>query len=319
MRSAERRPRLTLPEAHARVERRLKRARVAFGHGTTNARDEAAWLVLHALALPLDTSIPGFRRTLGPDELARIDALLEERIRSRKPMAYLAREGWLGEHRFYVDERVIVPRSYIAELLNERLAPWLPAAARVRTALDLCTGSGCLAILVALAFRRARVDAADISGDALEVARRNIGAYRLSRRVQALRSDLYGALAGRRYDLIVSNPPYVTTAAMRRLPPEYRQEPALALAGGHDGLELVRPILEQAPAHLAPGGLLAVEVGHNRSRVEKAWPRVPFTWPQTSGGDDCVFIVRREALEAGLAAQSFPATRAGVSPRPRGV
>ena len=248
--------------------------------------------------------------------MARIGALVDERIRTRKPTAYLTREAWLGEHRFYVDERVIVPRSYIAELLRDGLVPWRPPA--VRSALDLCTGSGCLAILLALAFRRARIDAADISTDALEVARRNVTDYRLNARVKLVKSDLYGALAARRYDLIVSNPPYVRDAVMRKLPAEYRREPALALAGGHDGLDLVRTIVAQAPAHLTGKGLLVVEVGHNRERVERALPGLPLVWPQTSGGDDCVFAVTREALlAAARPARSRPAIRGAASLPPQ--
>jgi ribosomal protein L3 glutamine methyltransferase len=310
MRSTEGSAPLTVGEVAARVARRLSRSGVAFGHGTTNARDEAAWLVLHALSLPLDTPVYGSRRRVSTAERARIEALLEERIRSRTPLAYLTHEAWLGEHRFYVDERVIVPRSFIAELLRSRPPLHLHLdPASVRSALDLCTGSGCLALLIALAFPRARVDAADVSLDALEVARRNIRDYKLERRVRAVRSNLYTGLPARRYDLVVANPPYVTTAAMRRLPAEYRHEPGIALAGGRDGLELVRPIVEGAPRLLAPGGLLVLEVGHNRKRVEQAWPRVPFLWPVTSGGNDCVFTIGREALAAGLAAGSAPARR----------
>lgn len=316
MRSAERpaRSQLTLAKLARAVERRLVDARVSFGHGTTNARDEAAWLVLHALALPLD--MPLSDRSLTADEVRRIDALVAERIRSRKPTAYLTNEAWLGEHRFYVDERVIVPRSYVAELLRDRLAPWAPG--RVRHALDLCTGSGCLAILLALAFEGARVDAADISKDALQVARRNVRDYGLDDCVTLIASDLYTKLGARRYDLVVSNPPYVREAVMKRLPPEYTKEPTLALAGGRDGLDLVRRIVAGAPAHLAPGGVLVVEVGHNRSAVERAFPRLPLAWPHTSGGDDCVFVITREALLLqASAARSRPATPAAASPRPR--
>jgi ribosomal protein L3 glutamine methyltransferase len=305
--------------------RRLKAARVSYGHGTTNANDEAAWLALHALKLPLDVLEPHLERELTAAETRRITALVEQRIRTRKPAAYLTHEAWLGDHRFYVDERVIVPRSYIAELLRDDLAPWIPAASKVRSALDLCTGSGCLAILLALSFRRAKVDAADISRDALAVARRNVGDYALRSRVTLVESNLFGALAHQRYDLIVSNPPYVSEAVMRTLPTEYRREPALALAGGRDGLDLVRRIVAEAPSHLNEGGTLVVEVGHNRKRVERAFPDLPLAWPETSGGDDCVFVITREALlapppphsAAELRGRSLRASRAALSPPPQ--
>jgi ribosomal protein L3 glutamine methyltransferase len=320
MRSAERRARSgpTLRSALALAARRLEGAAVSYGHGTTNARDEAAWLALHALGLPFEALAGHLERSLTAAESARIAALVEERIRTRKPAAYLTNEAWLGEHRFYVDERVIVPRSYIAELLRVGLAPWLAGPGKVRNALDLCTGSGCLAILLALAFERAQIEAADIAPDALAVAKRNVAEYRLGRRVKLVRSDLYAALPARRYDVIVSNPPYVRDAVMRRLPAEYRREPALALAGGPDGLDLVRRIVSEAPAHLAAGGLLVVEVGHNRRRVERAFPALPLVWPETSGGSDCVFLITREALApAASRGRSRRATPAAASLRPR--
>jgi len=312
MRSAERKPRpLKLRDLIRQSVRALREAGVSFGHGTTNARDEGVYLTLHALGLPLDTSdweLPVAARSA---EKAR--ALVARRIKERKPAAYLTREAWLGDFRFYVDERVIVPRSYIAELLARDLAPWIDAR-RIRSALDLCTGSGCLAILLAHSYPRAHVDAADLSPDALAVARRNVKAYDLGSRVTLQRSDLYCALETQRYDLIVSNPPYVTAAAMRELPVEYRREPRVALAGGGDGLDLVRRIVREAPEHLEQGGWLVVEVGHARARVERAFPRLPFIWADTSGGDDCVFLISREALAQGLA-QSAPATAAALSPR----
>jgi ribosomal protein L3 glutamine methyltransferase len=222
-----------------------------------------------------------------------VQRLVEARVRTRKPLAYLIREAWLGDHRFYVDERVVVPRSFIAELLRERLSPWVSGP--VASALDLCTGSGCLAILLALTFRRATVDATEISGPALAVARRNVAAYRLGRRVRLARADLFPRVR-RRYDLIVANPPYVAAAAMRRLPPEYRREPRIALAGGPDGLSFVRRIIEGAADFLRPGGWIVVEVGHSRRAVERAFPRLPFVWAATSAGDDCVFLLTREDL-----------------------
>ena len=220
--------------------------------------------------------------------------LIDARVRTRRPLAYLIHEAWLSDYRFYVDERVVVPRSFIAELLREGLRPWVSRP--VRRALDLCTGSGCLAILLALTFPGATVDATDISSAALAVARRNVKAYRLRRRVRLAQADLFSGLERRQYDLIVANPPYVSAAAMRRLPPEYRREPRMSLAGGADGLAFVRRILSGAAEHLRPGGLLVVEVGHNRRGVERAFPRVPFIWAETSAGDDCVFLVYRDAL-----------------------
>lgn len=274
--------------------RRFRQAGIAFGHGTTSARDEAAWLVLHALNLRPDAAAAGAGRPAEPRGARRALALFERRVRSRKPAAYLTGEAWLGDFRFRVDERVVVPRSHIAGLLRENLAPWVGRRA-IKTALDLCTGSGCLAVLLARGFPRARIDATDISPAALAVARANVRDYRLGRRIRLLRSDLFSALRGKRYDLIVSNPPYVTTAAMRRLPREYRHEPRRALAGGRDGLDVVRRILSDAAAHLNPGGVLVVEVGAGRRRLERAFPRMPFTWPETAAGDS-VFVLGREQL-----------------------
>jgi ribosomal protein L3 glutamine methyltransferase len=292
----EKTPALTVRDVLDGAVARLKRAGLSYGHGTTNERDEAVYLVLHALRLPLDRLTPVLERKLTAAERRRIERLVARRIAERLPAAYLTREAWLGEHRFYVDSRVIVPRSYIAELLRERLRPWVIHPSRVRRVLDLCTGSGCLAILAALAFPRARVDAADISSDALAVAHRNVIAYGLRARVRIVQSDLFAALSGVHYDIILSNPPYVTAPAMRALPAEYRHEPVLALAGGKDGLSVVKSIVAQAAAHLTADGLLVVETGHSRSRVERAYPRLPFIWPETSGGDDCVFLLEGRDL-----------------------
>ncbi len=274
--------------------RYFKANRLAFGHGTTNAFDEAVYLTLHALKLPLGELEPHRDLRPTPLQIARVLKLFERRVAERRPAAYLARESWLGEFRFYVDERVIVPRSYIAELLRDDLAPWIAKPGRVKSALDLCTGSGCLAVLLTHSFPRAMIDAAEISRSALVVARRNVVDYALQSRIRLVKSNLFAALADRRYDLIVSNPPYVRTSVMRRLPREHRHEPRLALAGGGDGLEAIRVILSEAAAHLNPDGLLVVEVGHNRARVERAFPRLAFTWADTSGGDDCVFLLHRE-------------------------
>jgi len=278
------------------AERRFRAARLRFGHGTHSARDEAAWLLTSLLGLPHE----GLARSLAYELTARkrrsAARLIEERVRTRRPLAYLLKEAWLGEHRFYVDGRVIVPRSFIAELLRDRLAPWISRPMQVSRALDLCTGSGCLAVLLALAFPHATVDAIDISRSALAVARRNLRAYRLGRRVRLARADLFTGMKPAQYDLIVANPPYVGAAAMRRLPPEYRREPRLALDGGRDGLEFVRRILLAATDFLRPRGLLVVEIGHNRRRLERAFPRLPLIWPETSAGYDCVFVLSREDL-----------------------
>lgn len=294
--------------------RRFTAAGVAFGHGTTNAFDEAAYLVLHALRLPLDALGSVYDQRVTTSERERVLALFRARIRERLPAAYLTGEAWLGEHRFRIDERALIPRSFIAELLRDDLAPWITDGNRIRTALDLCTGSGCLAILLALSFPQARVDAADLSTAALDLARENVATYRLGKRICLLESDLYSALCGRRYDLIVTNPPYVTGRSMRALPAEYRHEPAMALAGGRDGLDLIRLILSAAAAHLNPAGLLVVETGHARKRVEQAFPGLEFTWPVTSGGDDCVFLLTRDQLVAAPPAQ-FPASSSRDAPR----
>ena len=274
---------------------RFRAARLAFGHGTTSARDEAAWLVLHALGLSPGAGKAVLDRPVGPRQARRALALFERRLRTRKPAAYLTREAWLGDARFYVDERVVVPRSHIAGLLRENLAPWISDRRSIRSALDLCTGSGCLAVLLAQIFPAARIDAVDASPAALAVARINVRRHRLRRRIRLMQSDLFSALPRRRYDLIVANPPYVTAAAMRRLPREYRHEPRLGLAGGRDGLAVVRRIVRRAAAHLNPGGVLVVEVGSGRRRLERAFPRVPFTWLATPGGET-VFLIEAERL-----------------------
>ena len=268
-----------------------------FGHGTQNAYDEAAYLLLHALHLPLDRMEPFLDAALTESERKTVFAILNRRIDERIPAAYLTHEAWLGDFPFYVDERVIVPRSHIAELLlDDPLAPWVSDPDAVVSALDLCTGSGCLAILLAHAFPNARIDAADISTDALEVAARNVAEYQLGNRIGLIHSDLFAGLQGRSYDIIISNPPYVTGASMRVLPAEYRHEPALALASGEDGLDAVRDIIALSRAHLKPNGILAVEVGGNRAIVETAFPRLGFTWLESKNGEGMVFLLTREQL-----------------------
>jgi ribosomal protein L3 glutamine methyltransferase len=282
----------------AAAARRFRSARLAYGHGTLNADDEAAWLMVHALDCPFEELAARLDQPVSAKTAQRAQLLFERRISERIPAAYLTHEAWLGEYRFYVDERVIVPRSYIAELLQSRLQPWLKPRQSPQTVLDLCTGSGCLAIVAAHTFPNAQVDGVDISSPALAVARRNVREHRLTQRLQLIRSDLFNELDGKRYDLILSNPPYVREPVMRKLPAEYLKEPALALHGGSDGLDLVRRILAEAAAHLAPQGWLVLEVGHARARVERAFPEMPMIWAETSGGDDCVLLLQKAALTA---------------------
>jgi ribosomal protein L3 glutamine methyltransferase len=275
---------------------RFGEAKLAFGHGTTNAYDEAAYLLLHALHLPLDRLEPFLDARLTAAERSQVAALFARRIDERVPAAYLTGEAWLGDFRFHVDKRVIVPRSFIAELLPDGLAPYVEEADAVRKALDLCTGSGCLAILMAHAYPNADIDAVDLSSDALAVAQRNVSEYGLADRINLIRSDLFANLRDKSYDLIISNPPYVTTTAMQSLPPEYRHEPPVALAGGADGLDAVRAIVEEAPRHLNPHGTLVVEVGSGRDAAEAVFPTLPFVWLQTRASDDSVFLLKREGL-----------------------
>jgi len=295
---------------------RLRQARLHYGHGTHDARDEAAFLLLHVLGLPPQSLAPHRHAQISSAQLNRLQRLVARRIRTRIPAAYLLREAWLGEHRFYIDRRVIVPRSFIAELLREQLEPWIQTP--VRRVLDLCTGSGCLAILAAYAFPKARIDASDVSRAALAVAQRNVALHGLQQRVHLVHSDLFGALPQRRYDLIVCNPPYVTSARMRRLPSEYQHEPRRALAGGVDGLEVVRRILREAPRHLRPRGVFVCEIGHNRPALERSYPRTPFLWPETSAGPGHVFLLARDEFPLRPVAAD-PETRSRPRPMRRSV
>lgn len=270
---------------------RFGAAGLFFGHGSDNAWDEAVYLTLHTLHLPLNRLEPFLDARLLAHERGALLDIYNRRCQERLPAAYLTREAWLGEHSFYVDERVIVPRSFIAELLEDRLAPWIDDPDEVVSALDLCTGSGCLAILAALVFPEAEVDAVDLSPDALAVAERNVADYHLGDRIQLIRSDAFAQLQGRRYDLILSNPPYVDAESVAALPPEYRHEPEMALGSGEDGLDFTRIILREAKRHLNPEGLLVVEIGHNRAALEDAFPELPFTWLETAAGGDYVFLL----------------------------
>lgn len=275
---------------------RFNEAELAFGHGTQNAYDEAAYLILHSLHLPLDTLDPFLDAKLLPSELQTVLKILERRVKERTPAAYLTHEAWLGDFRFYVDERVIVPRSFIAELLRQQLTPWVEDPDAVTSGLDLCTGSGCLGILMSYAFPNSMIDAVDISEDALAVARRNVSDYGLEERVHLIKSDLFSSLQGKHYDIIISNPPYVNAEAVKALPSEYLHEPKLALGSGEDGLDATRIILRDAPNHLNEGGILVVEIGHNRDTVEAAFPDIDFTWLNVSAGDEYVFMLAREQL-----------------------
>ena len=276
----------------------FNKAHLFFGHGSQRAYDEAAYLILHTLHLPLDQLEPFLDAKLLAEEIEAIASVLEARVQRRIPAAYITREAWLGEYRFYVDDRVIVPRSFIAELLREQLEPWIVDPESITSALDMCTGSGCLAILTALTFPNAQVDGVDLSTEALEVARLNVAYYGLDDRVSLVQSDLFQGLEGRKYDLIVTNPPYVTAESMAALPTEYRHEPKLALASGDDGLDHIRVILREAPKHLNKNGILVVELGDNRDALEAEYPDLPFQWLEVSAGDEVVFLLTREDLQA---------------------
>ncbi len=274
----------------------FNKAGLYFGHGSANAYDEAAYLILKSLYLPLDQLESFLDARVTTDECNHVLKIIERRIKDRIPAAYLTHEAWLGEYSFYVDERVIIPRSFIAELLQTQLSPWIIDPDVITTALDLCTGSGCLAILMAHSFPNATIDAADISAQALAVAHKNIQNYGLEERVDPIESNLFSALQKKRYDLIISNPPYVNAESMAQLPQEYRHEPENALASGADGLDATRQILQQAAKHLTDDGILVVEIGHNRAALELAYPELPFTWLETSAGDEFVFLLQRDQL-----------------------
>lgn len=289
---------------------RLRRARVFFGHGTDNAWDESAALVLHALALP--HADPGvYARRVGVRDQRRVQALITQRIRERIPAVYLTGQTWFAGLPFHVDPRVLIPRSPIAELIERRFAPWLDAR-RIERVLDVGTGSGCIAIACAKALPWARVDALDISAEALEVAARNVRRHRLGRRVRLVRSDHFAALGAERYDLIVSNPPYVGAREFASLPPEYRHEPSLALTAGRTGLDSVRVLLGQSRRHLRPGGALIVEVGNTERAVERAFPELPFLWLQFARGGGGVFLLGTEQLPASDGSGRRRARRAGA-------
>ncbi|MBN9514990.1 MAG: 50S ribosomal protein L3 N(5)-glutamine methyltransferase [Alphaproteobacteria bacterium] len=272
--------------------RRFRQARLSYGHGTTNAVDEAAFLMLEALRLPIHRIDPWLDLKPTPAERARLLTLIDARIGLRMPAPYLLGAAYMQGVRFHIDQRALIPRSFIGDMLAGGVLP----VAKPRRILDLCTGSGCLAILAALAFPRATVDAVDLSPGALALARRNVAAHRLSDRISVHRGDLFKPLAGRRYDLIISNPPYVDAGGMAKLPPEFRHEPRLALAAGKDGLDLVHRILAEAPQHLTKNGGLVCEIGRGREPLEAAYPRLPFLWLDTELSEGEVFWITRSDL-----------------------
>ncbi len=275
---------------------RFNEGKVFYGHGQADAFDEAVFLVMRSLELPIERLDVFLDAYLTHAEINTLLQQIDLRVKKRMPVAYILKEAWLQDYKFYVDQRTIIPRSFIAELLKDELQPWVADPAKVTDVLDLCTGSGCLAVMAADLFPRAKVDAVDLSKDALAVAKMNVAEYRLEDRITLHEGDLFTPLSGRRYDVILCNPPYVTDASMARLPKEYTHEPKLALAGGSDGMNVIKRLLREARSHLKRGGLLIVEVGGERATVEKQFKDVPMTWLTTSAGDDMVFMTRQEEL-----------------------
>jgi ribosomal protein L3 glutamine methyltransferase len=276
---------------------RFNTAQLFFGHGSANALDEAAYLLLHTLKLPLDKIEPFLDARLLPHEIDAAIAVIERRATDRIPASYITNEAWLGTYNFYVDERVIVPRSFIAELIPERFTPWVQDPEEVTDILELCTGSGCLPIMLADAFENAHVDTVDISKDALAVAAKNVATYELEDRITLIESDLYTNVPDKLYDMIITNPPYVNSHSMSKLPKEYLHEPQIALAGGDDGMDLVRKIVAGAASRLKPNGILMVEIGNERVFAEEAFAEYGLTWLSTSAGDDMVFLLTAEQLQ----------------------
>jgi ribosomal protein L3 glutamine methyltransferase len=275
---------------------RFNQAGLSFGHGSANAYDEAAYLILHTLHLPLDLLEPFLDARLSAAEIDAVLNVIERRAAERVPAAYITQEAWMHGFRFHVDERVIVPRSFIGELLQDGLQPYVEDPEQVSAVLELCTGSGCLAILAAHAFPNADIDAVDLSAPALEVAARNVADYKLDDRIALFEGDLYASLAERRYDVIISNPPYVNAASMRELPAEYKHEPDMALAGGADGMDVVRRIIADARNWLTENGVLVIEIGNERQHVEAAFGGLDLVWLSTSAGDDNVFLIQAADL-----------------------
>lgn len=270
---------------------------IFFGHGTDNAYDEAVWLILSTLHLPHDTLNNFLDARLTSTERSKLADFIAQRIMQHKPTAYLVKEAWLQGFKFYVDERVIVPRSFIAELLSDDLAPWVEFPEMIESAADICTGSGCLGILLANSFPNAKIDVVDISQDAIDVANINIKNYGLEEQITAIKSDMFSALTGKRYDLIISNPPYVDAPSMATLPAEYRNEPQLALGSGEAGLDHTHTLIREAGQYLTDEGLLIVEIGHNRDALLEAYPDIAFTWLEVSSGNQFVFLLTKSQLD----------------------
>ncbi len=276
----------------------MEKSDLSFGHGSPSAYDEASFLVCRGLKLPFEHFEEFLDANLTHEELVELVRIIDERVHKKIPAAYILKEAWLTEHRFYIDERALIPRSYIAELLEEDLAPWVEDPYAVGSVLDLCTGSGCLAILAKGVFPNATVTGSDLSEDALEVAKINRRDYGLEDELELVRGDLFENLQGRRFDIIISNPPYVTQQSMDALPEEYRHEPEMALGAGDDGMDVIRRMLPEAREHLNDGGMLIVELGDNADFCEALFPGLPFMWLETSGGGDQVFLVMKEDLDA---------------------
>ena len=291
------------------AERQYARRKVALGQVATTAHDEALYLLLRALGLPLDSKPAVLRKKITAAETTRLTEVFRRRLEEHVPAAYLTREAWLGEHRFYVDERVIIPRSYFLEIIPEQLPQWLPAGKPVKRAVDVCTGSGCLAILLAHQFPEAKVDAIELSPDALAVAKFNVAAHQQARRIKLFHSDVFDAVPppprlrrtgprGYLYDLIISNPPYVPTRELRTLPAEFKNEPRMALDGGRDGLDIIRKLLRQSRDRLQPHGIVVLEVGGLRAAMDRAFPELDLHWLHTADGEDCVCLVQAHRLKA---------------------
>lgn len=287
---------ITLRGYILQTEQKFDQANLHYGHGTLDALDEAAWLVGSALGINPDELDNSIERTLNQGERRLLDQLVTERIETRKPVAYLLNEAWFAGHRFYIDERAVIPRSLIGEYIQEQFQPWIDKSS-VHSILDLCTGSGCIAIATALEFPHASIDAADISADALTVAKRNVTDYVLEDRVNLIQSDIFDALKDRRYDLIISNPPYVPQTSMELLPAEYNHEPTLALKADDNGLAIITNILKNAANHLNEDGFLIVEAGESRNAVDVNFPDIPFTWLAHESGEEAVFLLNQNDLE----------------------
>ena len=276
----------------------MERNAISLGHGTADFWEEATFLVMRTLKLPFDRLETFWGAHLTPQELEEVLCNIDLRVHMKKPVPYLIKEGWLSDHCFYVDERVLIPRSFIAELLEESLSPWIDDPESVTSVLDMCTGSGCLAILAAETFPNAAVTGSDISPDALDVAKINRTRFGLDDDLELVQTDLFTNLKDRKFDLIISNPPYVTEAAMEELPAEYRHEPALALGAGRDGMDILRRMMPVLADYLTDDGMAVIEIGDGREAFEALWPTLPVTWLTTSGGDDMVFLVKRSDLKA---------------------